>query len=595
MNYLEVNKFYLMVIEQHNNTESSIVGIQKWVKSHKNYCDSMRVAFKIWVDPFYSKVMNFTLSSEEVVKAGYFDDGVIESYFLDPHSHIRNLLTPFQIAKDNISKLQNPNCKKAVILTTGSFAPVHIGHIAMMENARKSVESLGYNVIAGYISPSHDSYVSQKDEGRAKMHVLRRIQLLEIAVQAKQWIQIDPWEGLYNSVAINFTDVISYLGDYLKFHLQEEIAVFYAFDTDYLNFANSFAFGGKCVLIPRKGYQYDNLQEILIKDPSIAPNEEILIASPGIERAISSSKIRRGRTQMLPSEIRSIYIDSLQIQNSQDHTIALRDDSTHSLKVFKNFGLSDLLGIYESEFKPDLIEAVCDSYGVNAINIIQIKIASQQAIIKLLSKSNTLVSLDAVCAAEYNIRLSRVYSLAGNQISRIRMDVERDDTAGIKFERLSTLTVVDDDIVSGKTMEFVCRDLLPSGIVGEQISLFEYGYSSDSDFEKVFEILDERDFLFGAKDGGLKVELPNNQLVRVPYVLPFVNPTWRCQVNPDQALEFSRKVILANLKFYTRFPVIKLQDCNPENSNFFYYLGFNPNSTMLEVVAHFWSILHHTP
>jgi nicotinic acid mononucleotide adenylyltransferase len=594
MNFAEIDAFYLELLLPLKDKSMSNYEVQSLVRMHPNYCDSMRIAFKIWIDPFYSKVMNFTKSSEAVVNAGFFDDGVIDSYFVDPQSHLRNLLTPFQIAKDNIAKLPNPNCKKAIILTTGSFAPVHIGHIAMMENARKSVEFLGYNVIAGYMSPSHDSYVSQKDEGKAKMHALKRIQLLETAVQSKGWIQIDPWESLYNRVAINFTDVICYLEDYFRLHLQEEVVVFYTFGTDYLNFANTFAFGGHCVLVPRKGYQFDKLHEILITDETIKANLDIVISSPGIERSISSSRIRRGSTSMLPSEIQSMYLDTLRTQSSRYHTIALRDDSAHSLKVFKDFGIKGLLEAYEATFKPVLLEAVKESYGVNAIEILQIKIASQQAIIKLLSKSNTVVSLDAVCTAEYNIRLSRVYSLAGNQISRIRMDVETNDLEDVSFERLSTITVVDDDIVSGKTMDHVCSVLLPSGIVGEQISLFEYGHSN-ANFDDVYEILDERDFLFGAKDGGLKVGLPNNQLVRVPYILPFVNPTWRCQVNPDQALDFSRKIVLANIQFFSQFPAIRLRDCNPENSNFFYYLGFNPNSTMLEVVAHFWSILQHTP
>ncbi len=66
----------------------------------------------------------------------------------------------------------------AIIVTTGSFSPLHEGHIDAMVAAKKYVECLGYNVIQGIISLSHDGYVSYKNNGLAKLHIGSRTQIV---------------------------------------------------------------------------------------------------------------------------------------------------------------------------------------------------------------------------------------------------------------------------------------------------------------------------------------------------------------------------------------------------------------------------------
>lgn len=46
---------------------------------------------------------------------------------------------------------------------TGAYSPIHIMHIHMLEIAKQHLEGLGtYEVVAGFVSPSHDHYVSRK-------------------------------------------------------------------------------------------------------------------------------------------------------------------------------------------------------------------------------------------------------------------------------------------------------------------------------------------------------------------------------------------------------------------------------------------------
>ena len=50
----------------------------------------------------------------------------------------------------------------AVLLMTGALNPVHNGHLASLEFARQACEAQGVVVLAGFLSPSHDSYVGPK-------------------------------------------------------------------------------------------------------------------------------------------------------------------------------------------------------------------------------------------------------------------------------------------------------------------------------------------------------------------------------------------------------------------------------------------------
>ena len=68
------------------------------------------------------------------------------------------LTTPVSKLIDFKEKKENP----VVLLSTGGFDPIHDGHIYMMEFAKEALEKKGYHVIGGYLSPSHESYVSTK-------------------------------------------------------------------------------------------------------------------------------------------------------------------------------------------------------------------------------------------------------------------------------------------------------------------------------------------------------------------------------------------------------------------------------------------------
>ena len=96
------------------------------------------------------------------------------------------------------------------MLNTGSYSPIHFGHLQMMELAYETL-SKDFTVLGGYFSPSHDSYVSTKYSGTAAYHADARIDLCENLIYGHPYLMIDPWEARYNDVPINFTNVIIHL------------------------------------------------------------------------------------------------------------------------------------------------------------------------------------------------------------------------------------------------------------------------------------------------------------------------------------------------------------------------------------------------
>lgn len=77
----------------------------------------------------------------------------------EPRSQDDNLiLNDYNIISMPLNKKYES--KNAIIVSTGSFSPMHEGHVQSMLIAKNHIEKMGYNVIQGVISLSHDAYVS---------------------------------------------------------------------------------------------------------------------------------------------------------------------------------------------------------------------------------------------------------------------------------------------------------------------------------------------------------------------------------------------------------------------------------------------------
>lgn len=85
-----------------------------------------------------------------------------------------------------------------------------------------------------------------------------------------------------------------------------------------------------------------------------------------------------------------------------------------------------------------------------------------------------------------------------------------------------TYTLRDDDSVSGETLRRVRALLPPSVTIARTEVAIEHAAGED--------VVDARDFLLGADEGGLVLALPGGGIGRAPYVLPYVDPAVRASI-----------------------------------------------------------------
>lgn len=125
-----------------------------------------------------------------------------------------------------------PRQARVVLLGTGALNPIHNGHIKMMELARVSLQSRGYDVIGGFLSPSSDLYVSGKmksihqrllrTSGLNKSPSLEtmyssshhRVHMTRLACQDSEWLHVGCWESNQDYFA-DFNEVLSALEVFL--------------------------------------------------------------------------------------------------------------------------------------------------------------------------------------------------------------------------------------------------------------------------------------------------------------------------------------------------------------------------------------------
>eukprot|EP00742_Colponemidia_sp_Colp-10_P002919 GILJ01003116.1.p1 GENE.GILJ01003116.1~~GILJ01003116.1.p1 ORF type:complete len:280 (+),score=39.66 GILJ01003116.1:56-841(+) len=131
----------------------------------------------------------------------------------------RSALTPTTRFLERLA--QCPQDKEPfVLLTTGSFCPIHKQHVNMQREARGFLENnFPAFVVTSYLSPSSDTYVERKlfKGMRHEFHLTfeERALLCQLATSDDGDIEVDRWEGSQPKF-IDFETVTLHLQTYLN-------------------------------------------------------------------------------------------------------------------------------------------------------------------------------------------------------------------------------------------------------------------------------------------------------------------------------------------------------------------------------------------
>ena len=464
--------------------------------------------WKIARDPYYA-ALHAQHGAAFIAEAGFFADTATEDAPLDD---LTTLCTPTTCITDRL-----PAPRPAVLVCTGSFSPVHSGHLAMMAAARRSVEAAGYTVVGGYLSPGHDEYLALK-LGDAALSAPHRLRLCAAAVAETDWLMVDPWEAMHRDVAVNFTDVVHRLTAYLHHHISPQLTVFYVCGGDNARFALTFAQRGSCVVVGRPGTE-DRLARYRTH-PLLVGNPRILWADG--RHAGSSTAARRGNHTVLPAAVER------QLTPRRPASLTLRLESADVA-----WGRAAAL----ARFQRQLADLLSRWFVVR-----EARLASQ----RIPQTPHPIISLDPLLPGRHALDISRRFDLGG---TTQRRHCARPDAPPLSEQLAAippgTYALFDDDICTGGTIAAVRASLPPHITIADTLHL-----TAARAPEGRQEIADSRDFLLGSRAGGLVVALPDGSLGRAPYLLPFVCPAARVSI-PDAAVhEFSRRLWQLNAEFF---------------------------------------------
>jgi nicotinic acid mononucleotide adenylyltransferase len=484
----------------------------------------MNINWKIKRDHYYSELFERN-GLPYIEKNGFFFDTALENTNVDDSLNI--LCTPLAFLRNRSSEK-----KSCVLLSTGSFCPVHEGHIEIMVNAKKVLEEKGWEVLGGYLSPGHDEYISMKCKEQS-IPVHYRIDLINKMIAPYQWLHVDPWEGIFNEVAVNFTDVVYRLEKYIEKHIGTPIPVFFVCGSDNARFAAAFELKGHCVVVNRPGNELKNKEYIHLE------NERILFVSGS---NTSSSTSIREKYSFIPPRKKQLQL------RTKDHPLEA------SLKTIMRPYYSSIID----------------------------RQVSQQLHEFENNRSKNIISLDTCIKTLHNLEISREYDIFGiNKLGYTIRPGSKDLSKQCADIPKENYYLFDDDIHTGNTMRFAKIILQNHGHEIAGILSLNISESDDS------EILDARDFFMGGEDSGLVIRLPNGDNTRALYVYPYVDPTTRCSVsNP---MEFSIAVWKMNMEHFRNTDIV-LHSCLNQKK-LLEYVGFKSTDTLYEICKWHYDLL----
>ncbi|CAF1376230.1 unnamed protein product [Rotaria sordida] len=179
--------------------------------------------------------------------------------------------TDLSIIYSNLNKLKS-NKENIILISTGEMNPIHRCHISNMIKTKQYLENIhDYNVIAGYISPTHDEYVQEK-LGNYFIPSHHRINMCQKAIQEENqqdWLAVDKVECMdtfLNNVTYSLQEFIN-----KNFNMEKAIRVIYVAGLDLFNRCHGMNFLGQShiggvVVVYRYGQNTSRIKSFIDKN-----------------------------------------------------------------------------------------------------------------------------------------------------------------------------------------------------------------------------------------------------------------------------------------------------------------------------------------
>lgn len=537
---------------------------------------NLQFAWKLLRDPFFSVAYLKYGFIKSVIEAGFFNNGLEPE---EDYEEVKNpfwLTTPFHKIIKNFGNLDRKEKSKpfVVLLSTGAFAPIHPGHIQMMEIAKTEIEKKGKIVLGGYISPSHDGYLSAKRPETVSFPVEDRIYLCQKALSESNWLMVDTWEARYNKAPITFSEVIMRTEKYLSTHIkiEKQIEIVYVFGSDNATFSRAFIGMGSCICVKRSGYE-DKMMEIM-QDNLIAKNKNIILTKYKVVSKISSSDLRKLNETNQSSNIKNENVKKYYVlRNDGDWAIGkwFLSRNPEEVSESKEKFLHSLVASFRNIFREDLV--------------FTLDLKKQQLVLDSLNKKKPVINLDVCTKSLYKINISRSFALSDSQF-HLESLMKRPGYPSLKnqFEKIPAgdYTLVDDDTASGATVNGLLN-VFPKRIVINKIeTLLFHGLVKSG--RGIIDVVDLRDFIVGSRDGGLVSVLPNGKISRMPYMFPYVSLTTRGKIPPSKVMKLSIELWKLNADFYKKIhkPIL-LKETDFYFQNLMTYIGFSKGTSIYDI------------
>jgi nicotinic acid mononucleotide adenylyltransferase len=163
---------------------------------------------------------------------------------------------PWPVDKIASNLASAPRGRRCVLLSTGALNPVHLGHIAMFDRARDALESQhGFEVVGGFLSPSHDTYLSGKyGDPTAFFPAVQRLAMCAAATKGHPFLAVASWESSTSGRWPDFPEVTATLEGALQERFpDEDLHVIYLCGQDHFRYAARAGLPGVAV-VSRAGH-----------------------------------------------------------------------------------------------------------------------------------------------------------------------------------------------------------------------------------------------------------------------------------------------------------------------------------------------------